>query len=181
MPTFHVHPPSPTCQQPWGGGSFWGPTPRAPQLCLPQFSSQHLPLSLTTFFSLRPHWPLVQPLLPEGQLRAVSRGSIPLQGSLPPSPWEFPDDGGGARSGATALGHHGLGSAAADGHRHPGPWMPTQRREEAPCLCHHPRGRGPSSHPFPAFACHYCSSSGGPFSRGSTPFRPTLQATGAPK
>lgn len=39
-------PPSPTCQQPWDGGRFWGPPPRASRLCLSQFSS-HLPLSLS--------------------------------------------------------------------------------------------------------------------------------------
>lgn len=45
-------------------------------------------VSLTTFLSLRPHWPLVQPA------RQVPSSSIPLQGSLSPRPWGSADDEG---------------------------------------------------------------------------------------
>lgn len=43
-------------------------------------------VSLTTFLSLRPHWPLVQPV------RQAPSSSIPLQGSLSPRPWGSADD-----------------------------------------------------------------------------------------
>lgn len=157
-------------------------TQGTPALPAPILFTTPSSLSLTTFFSLRPHWPLVQPPLPQGPLRAVRwalRGSLPLHGSLPPGLGDSQMTGGGARSGATALGYHSLGSELLMAQM-PGPCLSTQRREEAPCLCHRPRGRGPAATP-PACARHSYSSSGGPFSRGSTPFRPTLLATGAPR
>ena len=79
-----------TCWQPWVAEVLGVPHPGHPSSTCPD--SPHntfLSLSLTTFFSRRPHWPLVQPLLPQGQPRTVSRasrGSIPLQGSLFPRP-----------------------------------------------------------------------------------------------
>lgn len=153
------HPPFtstlPARQQPRVVGAFGVPHPGHPSSACP-FSSQHLPLSLTTFLSLRPQGPLVQPPLPQGQLRAVSQPprALPLQGSLPPRPGGFPDEWVWGKVGVTALGHHSLGSVLLMAQM-PQPLVVNQRREEAPCLCHHPRGRGPtatSPEPAPATA-----------------------------
>lgn len=167
-------PPSPTCQQPWDGGRFWCPPPRASRLCLSQFSS-HLPLSLSLPSS---------PSGPTGHWFSLSGRPLAapsLSKEVCPPGLGDPQMMRGPGSWATAFSHHGLGSAAADGHRRPGPSMSTQRRERVPSVCHHLRGRGPGSHPSPACARHYSSSSRGPFPRGSSPLRPTLLAPGAPR
>lgn len=157
-------------------------TQGTPALPAPILFTTTSSLFLTTVFSLRPQWPLVQPPLPQRQPRAVRRaprGSLPLQGSSPPRPWGFPDDWGGARSGATALGSHSRGSVLLMAQM-PRPLVVNPKEGGGTCLCHHPRGRGPAA-TLPSQRRHGYSSSGGPLSRGSTPFRPTLLAAGAPR
>lgn len=146
MPHPSLPPSQPPCQQPWGNGRFWSPPPGASQLCLSQFST-----TLPSHCLSLPGAPLV---LASPSPRDCS---ILLHGNFPSRPWGLPDDGSGARSGAT------------------GP-QPPQLSDTNPG-----KGGGAFSLPPPS-PCHlYGSSPRGPFSRGSVPFRPVLLATGTPR
>lgn len=115
-PHLSCHLPAPLGSSPGVAGGL-GTTPRTFHLCL---SPPHHPGSPhNTFVSLRLHWPRGQPRFPPGTAGGGRRtlwGSsfcrrLALQAGIP----QMVGVGVGARSGAGALGHHGLGSATAHG------------------------------------------------------------------
>lgn len=183
-PSFTSISPAPLVSSPGVVGGFGVPHPGHPSSASP--NSPH-----NTFLCLSHYLPLPQAPMattgpacfPRDSLGQSGRplGAPSLSKEVCPPGLRDSQTMRGPRSQATALSHHGLGSAAADGHRCPGPSVPTQRRQRAPSFCHHPHGRDPGSHPSPACSCHYCSSSRAPFPRGSSPLRPVLLVPGAPR
>lgn len=116
-PHLSCHLPAPLGSSPGVAGGL-GTTPRTFHLCLsPPHTHPSSPHN--TFVSLRLHWPRGQPRFPPGTAGGGRRtlwGSsfcrrLALQAGIP----QMVGVGVGARSGAGALGHHGLGSATAHG------------------------------------------------------------------
>lgn len=149
----HLSPPSPQphfVSSPGVVGGFGVPHPGHPSSASP--NSPH-----NTFLCLSHYLPLPQAPMATTGPACYPRDSLGQSGrplGAPSLSKEVCPPGLGdsqmmrwPRSQVTALSHHSLGSAAADGHRCPGPSMPTQRRELVPSVCHHPRGRDPGSHP----------------------------------
>lgn len=131
----------------------------------PRFSSQHLRL---------PQAPLatgpasLSPRNSRGR-QADPLGLILLQEVGPPG-GDPPDGGGGC--GGKVRGRRPWPPRPGLCHSS---WPDLQCQRKGPSLCRDPCEPGPAQHH------HHCSSSRGPFSWGSTPFRLRLPATGTPR
>lgn len=113
-----------------------------------------LPLLLSTFLSFSPHWSLTELLLPLG----------------PPSQPLASND----RKESRVRSHYPWITKAQ-------PFDEDREGRQSSACCHPHKSRAAAFPRACAPSSHYCSSSGGPFSQGSTPFRPTVLAGGTPR